>query len=152
VAVTLLLNGLPLLNAHPDIWKNPASAHGILSGLGIYFSIYYVAMIMFVRQTLLEIKTAQSDRAAGVSSLLNLVKKEVLQPGLIALPSLLLLSMVIGLLLGAYPLHKAKYFLAVCYTYVPILLSMHSKTRGRSLLFELLLETNIYVAGLIALI
>jgi (E)-4-hydroxy-3-methyl-but-2-enyl pyrophosphate reductase len=152
VAVTLLLNGLPLLNAYPDLWKNPAGAHGILSGLGFYFSIYYVAMIMFVRQTLLEIKTAQSDRVAGVNSLLTLVRKEVLQFGLIALPSLLLLSMVSGLLLGTYPLHKAKYFLAVCYTYVPILLSMRSKTRGSSLLFELLLETNIYVAGLIALI
>lgn len=152
VAVTLLLNGLPLLNAYPNLWKNPASAHEILSRLGFYFSIYYVAMIMFVRQTLLEIKTAQSDRVAGVSSLLTLVKKEYLQLGLIALPSLLLLSMVSGLLLGAYPLYKAKYFLAVCYTYVPIWLSMHSKTRGRSLLFELLLETNIYVAGLIALI
>jgi (E)-4-hydroxy-3-methyl-but-2-enyl pyrophosphate reductase len=152
MAVTLLLNGLPLLNAYPDLWKNPARAHEILRGLGFYFSICYVAMIMFVQQTLLEIKTAQSDRVAGVSSLLTLVKKEYLQLGLIALPSLLLLSMLSGLLLGAYPLHKAKYFLAICYTYIPILLSMHSKTRGRSLQFELLLETNIYVAGLIALI
>ena len=55
-AVTILLNGLPLLRHHPRVATDPWSAAGVLSGLGFYFSVTYVFVLMFTRQSLFDMK------------------------------------------------------------------------------------------------
>jgi len=150
-AVTILLNGLPLLRHYPDIPSDLASAAEVFKGLGFYFSLYYVFMLMFTRQALSEMRSAQTDRIAGVSSLLNIMHQRYVTLLLYALPTVLVAIMAVGLAAGVYPADKAKYFVAVGYNYLVLILSGQRKVVASHLTFELLLESNLYVAGLVAL-
>jgi len=152
LAVTLLLNGLPVLRQYPHVPADWSAASVLFTRLGVYFSVYYVFLLMFTRQALFEIKTAQTDRIAGVSSLLNLMRAPHLTVLLYALPTVLLIAMAVGVAIGLYPLAKAKYFVAVGYNYLVIILSSNRRILHSHLTFELLAESNVYVAGLVALI
>jgi 4-hydroxy-3-methylbut-2-enyl diphosphate reductase len=152
VAVTVLLNGLPLLKHYPKVLTDLSTASQVLGGLGFYFSLYYVFMLMFMRQALFEIKTAQSDRIAGVSSLLNLIRVRHITWLLYLLPTILLLAMAIGTVVGLYPAAKMKYFVAVGYNYLLVLLARNRRVVSSQLGFELLVESNVWVAGLVALV
>ncbi len=152
VAVTLLLNGLPLLESNPQLWPTLSGASRVLSGLGVYFSLYFVFMVMFTQQALFELKTAQTDRIAGVSSLLHLLRPGQLTLLLYALPTVLLVIMAAGLATGIYPLEKARYFAAVAYTYLVLRLARNRRLLSNDVAFELVVDSNLYVAGLIALL
>lgn len=151
-AVTVLLNGLPLLASHPRALVDLGSAAPLLTRLAYSFSVCYVFLLVFTRQSLFEIKTAQSDRIAGVSSLLNLMPRGAITLLLFLLPTLLLVAMGVGLVAGLYPPEKAKYFIAVGYIYFLGLMSRSRTILASTLTFELLVESNLYVAGLIALL
>lgn len=151
-AVTALLNGLPLLAQHPRALADLGSAAPLLTRLAFSFSVCYVFLLVFTRQSLFEIKTAQSDRIAGVSSLLNLLSRRAITLLLFLLPTILLVAMGVGLVAGLYPPEKAKYFIAVGYIYFLGLVSRNRTVLASTLTFELLVESNLYVAGLIALL
>lgn len=150
-AVTILLNGLNLLKYYPQPWLNFQESKEVLTGLGFYFSIYYVFLLIFTRQVLFEIKTVQTDRIGGVSSLLNLMSKKTITRLLYLLPTLLLAAMLIGVVVGAYPPDKIKYFIAVLYNYFLVWFSLGKRMFHSRVLFELIVESNLYVAGLISL-
>jgi hypothetical protein len=150
--VTTLLNGLPVLKHYPNALEDLSSAAPVLAKLGFYFSLCYVFLLVFTRQSLFEIKSAQSDRIAGVSSLLHLLPRRVITALLVLLPALLLVAMVAGVLAGLYPPSKAKYFVAVGYNSLVVLLSRNRTVVASTLTFELLVESNLFVAGLISLV
>jgi 4-hydroxy-3-methylbut-2-enyl diphosphate reductase len=150
-AVTVLLNGLTLLKHYPSPWINLTESREVLTGLGFYFSIYYVFLLMFTRQVLFEMKTVQSDRIGGVSSLINIMSRKTIIRLLFLLPTLLLCAMLIGVFLGTYPVGKIKYFFAVIYNYILVWLSVSKRMFHNRMLFELIVESNLYVAGLISL-
>jgi 4-hydroxy-3-methylbut-2-enyl diphosphate reductase len=151
-AVTILLNGLTLLKHFPTPWSDPETSGEILSGLGFYFSIYYVFLLMFTREVLFEMKTLQTDRIVGVSSLLNIFSRKTIRIFLYLLPTLLLIAMIIGIIVGAYPRTKIKYFIAVIYNYLLVYLSINPRLFHNRTRFELMVESNLYVAGLISFI
>lgn len=152
LAVTILLTGLPLLKVYPNLGLLFADSDSVFTRLGLYFSLYYVFLLMFTRQVLFEMKTAQTDRIAGVSSLINLISRRTIIILLIALPSLLLIIMLAGVFWGAYPADKSKYFLALGYNYLLVFAAMNRRFRSSRFAFEFLVESNLFVAGLIALI
>lgn len=151
VAVTLLLNGLPLLGRLSSPSGDPSFAD-VVTSLGFSFSIYFVFMLMFTREALFELKTAQTDRIAGVSSLLHLLSSRQITAVLYALPAVLLVIMVVGVVTGLYPLDKAKYFVAVVYSYVVIALARRRRLLYDELGFELVVDSGLYVAGIVALL
>jgi 4-hydroxy-3-methylbut-2-enyl diphosphate reductase len=152
VAVTVLLNGLPIVRHTPGIVRDLSVATGTLLNLGFFFSLAYVFVVMLTRESLYELRTAQTDRIAGVSSLLNLLTRRQLITLLYALPALLAASMAVGVALGAYPPGKTRYFLAVGYTCLVVLLARNRAVVTSRTAFELLVESNLYVAGLVALL
>lgn len=152
VAVTILLTGLNLLKNFPDPLMYFQKSGGILNSLGFFFSLYYVFMLMFTRQVLFEIKNVQTDRIAGVSSLLNIMSRRTVTRLLYFLPTVLLLAMVAGLAVGIYPPDKGKYFIAVIYNHLLVALSLKKRMVHQRMKFELFVESNLYVAGLIALV
>lgn len=151
-AVTVLLNGLPLLRAYPHVLTEPATARPVLGGLGLYFSLYYVFMLVFTREALRELKTAQTDRIAGVSSLLTLVRTRYITALLLTLPVALLLAMLGGVAMGVYPVAKLKYFIALGYNGGVVFVARTRRLLAGRFPFELLVESNVYVAGLVALL
>ena len=60
--------------------------------------------------------------------------------------------MTVGLATGYYPPGKARYFVAVAYDIALVLLSRNRTLRSSPLVYELLVESNLFVAGLIALV
>ncbi len=146
-AVTILLNGLAVLNL-----EDTAIAVAVLASPGFWISCALIFLLVFTRQALLEIKSAQTDTIAGVSSLLDLVRERDLLVLLFVLPGLLALGLVAGVVLGSYPPTGLKYLVAIGWDCFVVLLSRHSGIIGGRLVFEILVESNVYVVGLIALV
>jgi len=151
-AVTLLLNGLPVLQ---DLRRSNATlseAAWLFTGPGFYFSLCFVWVLMFTRLALLEMKTAQTDRIAGVSSLLNILSRRQILTLLFVLPALLLAAMLAGVVAGQYPVYKLKYFIAVGYNCLLVVVARSRWVLRSRFLFELLVDSNLYVAGFVALL
>ncbi len=151
-AVSVLLNGLPVVHHFPRALHDPSSAAAVLGRLGFSFSLVYVFLLIFTRQSLFEIKTAQSDRIAGVSSLLDVMSGSALRGLLFALPAALLVAMLAGVVSGDCPPDKTRYLVAVGYDALVVALSRNRTLLASPFAFELLVESNLYVAGLIALL
>lgn len=148
-AVAVLLNGIPILltlQKGESLGMSPAFKH-----VGFYISFALVFMLMFTRQALFEMRTAQSDRIAGIDGLLTLVRERYILAALYAFPAILLAFMIGGLVKGAYPLQNAKYLFAVCYTFLVIFVAHNKKVMRSPLLFELIVDSTLYVVGFLAL-
>lgn len=149
-AVTILLNGLYVLYTYPDIWDSLFKSDSFLQNFGFYFSVYYIFILMFTRQILFEMKSAQTDRLAGVSSILNIMSKEKVIKLLYILPLSLLLFMIIGIITTFYPIEKGKYFVAVIYNLFLLSIALKKQVFHNRTRFEFVIESNLFVAGMIS--
>ncbi len=149
-AVTFLLNGLYILHTMPDFWLGLFEDGSFLYSFGFYFSVYYVFILMFTRQVLFEIKSAQTDKISGVSSILNIMNKKNVIKILRILPIILVFMMIVGVFAGHYPLGNMKYIISVIYTYFLLSLALKKEMFHKRNKFELIIESNIYIAGIIA--
>ena len=64
----------------------------------------------------------------------------------------IVIAMIIGVIVGAYPRTKIKYFIAMIYNYLLVYLSINPRLFHNRTRFELMVESNLYVAGLISFI
>lgn len=139
-AVTVLVNGLII-----------ADDRTVLIGrsFAFLFSGALVFCIMFTRQTLLELKTAQSDRIAGVAGVLSVIRPRHLRIVLIALQASMLAAMTIGVINGWYPAPKLAYFAPVIVNFGLILIAQNKTVLRSKYGFEFLIDSNLWVTGVI---
>ena len=150
--VTFLLNSLYLLNSISDIWVDLFEKKSFIYSYSFYFSVLYVFILMFIRQVLFEIKSAQTDRIAGVSSILNIMKKNNVKNLLYILSVILFLMIIIGIALGQYPIEKSKYIITVIYTVFLLSIALRKEMFHKRNKSELLIESNLFIAGIISIL
>lgn len=144
-AVTTLLNGSILL-LHRNILKERTLAY--------MFSVSMVFLFMFIRQSLIEIKSSQSDKIAGAITLTTYIDSRKLIVITATMPIILLTAMIIGLMTGWYPLdiEKIKYFIPVIYSSIVSLVVMKKRILTSRHLFSFLIDSPLYMAFFVALI
>lgn len=145
-SVTILLNGSILLHHGADKINKKTLAY--------IFSAALVFIFMFMRQAMFEIKSSQSDKIAGATTLTAFIDIKKLATVTSLMPLILLTVMLIGIIPGWYPLNieKTKYFIPVVYSsLIPILL-MRKKMLTSRYRFSILIDSPLYVLGIIAFI
>jgi len=149
-AVTVLLNSLYILNNYSNLWSEFFQTSSFIYRLEFYFSVYFIFVIMFTRQVFFEFKSAQTDKIAGVSSILSIMKKENVIRLLYILPAFLILLIVVEIFRNTYLPSINKYFIVVAYNYLLLSLIMRRQTLHNRSKFEMIIESNLFIAGLIS--
>ncbi|MEK6795271.1 MAG: 4-hydroxy-3-methylbut-2-enyl diphosphate reductase [Spirochaetota bacterium] len=142
-ALTVLVNGLIIVDDRSVL---------IDHHFAFLFSGALVFCVMFTRQTLLELKTAQSDRIAGVTGLLSLVRPRHLMISLIVLQACMLAAMTAGIIAGLYPLQKIVYFIPVLFNGVLILFARNRTILRSKYAYEFLIDSNLWITGVIGIL
>ncbi len=145
-AVTILLNGLIFLT-NEDV----LSEYRVLAFL---FCISMVFLFMFMRQASIEIKSSQSDKIAGSTGLTTYINIKHLIALTSIMPVIVLMAMILGIVKGYYPLNfdKTKYFIPVIYSSIIFQILIRKPVYSNRYLFYLLIDTPLYLAGILALI
>ena len=145
-AVTILLNGLIFLTNEDVLSQDRV--------LAFLFCISMVFLFMFMRQASIEIKSSQSDKISGSTGLTTYVSIKHLITLTSIMPAIVLIAMILGIVKGYYPLNfdKTKYFIPVIYSSVIFQILIRKSVYSNRYLFHLLIDTPLYLAGILALI
>jgi len=149
-AVTVLLNGLYVLSYSNDFWSNILNKNSFLYSIDFYFSFYFIFILMFTRQVLFEFKSAQTDKIAGVSSILSLMSRDRIIRLLYVLPIFPILLIGLEVFKGNYFSDINKYIIAIIYNYILLSLAMRQQIFHNRNKFEVIIESNLFIAGLIS--
>lgn len=145
-AVTVLLNGLIFLTNEDVLNKDRV--------LAFLFCISMVFLFMFMRQASIEIKSSQSDKIAGAAGLTAYINIKHLITLTSLMPVAVLIAMVLGIIKGYYPTHfdKTKYFIPIIYSSIIFQILIRKSVYSNRYLFYLLIDTPLYLAGILALV
>ncbi|MBI4975915.1 MAG: 4-hydroxy-3-methylbut-2-enyl diphosphate reductase [Spirochaetes bacterium] len=142
VAVMVLLNGLPAL-----VDTGRVFAHR----WDFFFSCLFVLTLILTRQTLLEFKTAQTDRISGGGGLVTLFGRKPLLVILFALQAAGIIAFIIGCSAGIMPYRKLLYLVPLICNIVLIALASNVTLLRTRFGYEFLIDSNLFIAGLIGL-
>jgi len=145
-AVTVLLNGLIFFTNEDVLSKDRI--------LAFLFCISMVFLFMFMRQASIEIKSSQSDKIAGATGLTTYINLKHLITLTSLMPVVVLIAMIIGIIKGYYPVNfdKTKYFIPIIYSSVIFQILIRKPVYSNRYLFHFLIDTPLYLAGILALI
>ena len=134
VAVTVLLNG-SIFIMHRNVLKEKPFLY--------CFSTCMVFLFMFIRQALIEIKFSQSDKIAGAVTLTTYIDSNKLASITGIIPIILALFMLVGIIIGKYPLeiNKLKYFVPIIYSSIISFVVMKKKIITSRHLFSILIDS-----------
>lgn len=145
VAVTVLLNG-SIFIMHRNILKDSPYLYSL--------STIIVFLFMFIRQALIEIKFSQSDKIAGAVTLTTYIDSNKLAFITAIIPIVLALFMIVGIIIGKFPLeiNKLKYFAPIIYSSLISFIVMKKRIITSRHLFSILIDSPLYILFLAALI
>ena len=145
VAVTVLLNG-SIFIMHRNVLKEKPFLY--------FFSTCIVFLFMFIRQALIEIKFSQSDKIAGAVTLTTYIDSNKLAFITGIIPIILALFMLVGIIIGKFPLeiNKLKYCVPIIYSSIISFVVMKKKIITSRHLFSILIDSPLYILFLAALI
>lgn len=144
-AVTFLLNGSIFLQHRNSVINNK---------LTFLFSAAFVFLLMFIRQVFFEIRSSQSDKIAGATTLTSYIDSSKLAVLVSLLPILLIMIMSILMIFHYYPseLKNIINMIPIAYSGIISLLLTNKKILSSNYLFFILIDTPLYVAGIVSFI
>lgn len=151
VSVAILLNGFPVLRV-PEFSFQSVQYLDITEHLSFIFSFFFIFYLMLTRQALLEIKSSQSDKIAGISGLADMFSNKQIRIALKLFSLALALSLTALCLTGKLPLSYLKYLIAILYNLFIIMLSSKKAAQRHRFSYALLLESNLFVTGMVSFI
>ncbi len=142
-AVVILLNGSYMLYYSLNIYEQ----HG-----NLLFSTFIVFFFMLMRQAFFDIKNSQSDKIVGSKSMTTFIEIGKLYKIFIILPVVCCLAIVLLVYFGMYEVGKLKYIVAFLYAFIVVIFIEKNNIIRKEYSFSFLIDSPLYVVGLLALI
>ncbi len=142
-AVVILLNGSYIIYYSLNVYQQLGN---------LIFSTFIVFFFMLMRQAFFDIKNSQSDKIIGSKSITTFIEIEKLYKLFIILPVICSLAIVLLVYFGVYDVGKLKYIVAFLYAFIIVIFIEKNNMIRKEYSFSFLIDSPLYVVGLLALL